>query len=85
MCEYVCSEGQFPERTLRESSIAESNTFLFRENDTPDVDAKKTPQWMETVKSLVPSAFSGKVISIFRVYNALACLFCVLFCVLFCL
>lgn len=58
---YVCSEGRFPERTPKETSVAGDETFAFCEH-LPETEPKKIPPWMETVNSLVPAAFSGKVI-----------------------
>lgn len=67
------SEGNFPERAARETAVAEDDSFFSSmkptTTGTPSVNDKKakssaavaTAPWMETVKSLVPASFSGKV------------------------
>lgn len=69
------SEGRFPERTANETSVAEDDAFWSVGNPqavgagatatttTAGAKNKKSaaPPWMETVKSLVPASFSGKV------------------------
>lgn len=61
MC--VCREGCFAERTTRETAANEDDAFSFCQQLSDEAEAKNRPPWMETVKSLVPSAFSGKVTS----------------------
>lgn len=72
-------EGQFPERTAGETSVAEDDAFFSsavaathslkldetaaaaKNNKKSNATAGTSAPWMETVKSLVPTAFSGKV------------------------
>lgn len=58
---YLCREGCFPERTACETAANEDDTFSFCLSLPEETEAKNRPPWMETVKSLVPSALSGKV------------------------
>lgn len=78
----MSSEGQFPERTAGETSVAEDDAFFSpaaaavtsslkldeaasaaaaKGNKRSNATAGPPAPWMETVKSLVPTVFSGKV------------------------